>query len=98
MQSLCTNYQLWYTDVCVTDHCGVLKRLSSLLENEKKTKKQLCKSPVNLLVHVVCDVIFFPVYREWTVNTDPNECDVQVSSQRPKEEPGTLLSIKCVNL
>ena len=90
MQSLCTNYQLWYTDVRVTDHCGALERLNSLLENEKKTKKQLCKSPVNLLVHVVCDVIFFPVYRELTVNIDPNECDVEVSSQRPKEEPGTL--------
>ena len=46
---------------------------------------------MNLLVHVVCDVIFFPVYnRELTVNIDPNECDVQVSSQTPKEEPGTL--------
>jgi len=45
---------------------------------------------VNLLVHAVCDVIFFPVYRELTVNIDPDECDVQVSSQMPKEEPGTL--------
>ena len=45
---------------------------------------------MNLLVHVVCDVIFFPVYRELTVNIDPIECDVEVSSQRPKEEPGTL--------
>ena len=34
---------------------------------------------MNLLVHVVCDVIFFPVYGELTVNIDPNECDVEVS-------------------
>ncbi|XP_067046925.1 uncharacterized protein [Acropora muricata] len=58
-----------------------------------------CKQPIPMLSmrdhQLVCvggSSSMEPVQsRELTVNIDPNECDVELSSQRPKEEPEKIL-------
>ncbi|XP_044165291.1 uncharacterized protein LOC122949233 [Acropora millepora] len=60
---------------------------------------QNCKQPIPMLSmrdhQLVCvggSSSMEPVQsRELTVNIDPNECDVELSSQRPKEEPEKIL-------